>query len=100
MPVEPGRFVPGRVVQDKELAHAGLGWHDLGHLIQEELKHIGIDTIDNQTKESSALGRDSAHDILSDVITQVRYCAPLAGLHPAAARPRIPFHPTLISKPQ
>src|SRR5262245_55098871 len=98
MPVEPGGFVPGGVVQDEQLADAWSLRNGFGHFIQEELEHIGVHTVENQAKELPTLRSNKADHILTDMIAQVRHGAALAGLDPAAAWPRIAFDTTFISK--
>src|SRR6185312_6685548 len=73
MPVEPGGFVPGGIVQNEQLANAFFFWNRFGHFIQKELKHIGIHTIDDKAEQSAALGRYGPNDILADMISQVRH---------------------------
>lgn len=99
MPVQTTGFVPGGVVQNQQLANPFLGWHSFGHFIEEELKHMGIDAIDNQTEQRSGLGRYKANDILAKVIPQIGPGAALARLDPAAARSRIALDPAFVAKP-
>ena len=60
--------------------------HGLGHFIQKELKYVGVDPIDNETEERTALRRDGPDDILPNVIAQIRNGAAFTLFYPAAAR--------------
>jgi hypothetical protein len=100
MPVHARRFVPGGIVEDEQLAHAFFFRHGPGHFIQKELKDVRVDSINDQTEERTALRRDGPDHILPNVIAQIGNGAAFTGLHPAAARSGITFHPAFIAEPK
>src|SRR5262245_39061868 len=92
--------MPGSVVHDQDLTNPWLGRNRFGHLIEKELEHLGVDALDNEAEQAAAVRSDRSDDIGPDVLAQIRHGAPLARLHPAAARTRIAFDATLVSEPQ
>ncbi len=97
VPVHGRGFVPGGIAENEQLAHAFFFRHSFGRFIEKELKDVGVDAIDKQTEERTALRRDGADDILPDVIAQIRDSAAFARFHPASARPRVTFNTAFVT---
>src|SRR5213593_2091243 len=100
MPVDPGGAMPRSIVYNEQLAHAFLFRNGFSHLVQENLKDIRINAIDNQTEQRAALRSDRTDYVLANVIAQIRHGASFSRLNPTPSRPGIPLDTAFITEPQ
>ena len=100
MPIQPLSLMPGGIIQNQQVALARLLGNGLSHLVEKELKDIRVDSINDQTEQTSVPRANRSNDTLTNVISQIRHGAWLAGLHPASPRPRITFHTRFIAEPE
>src|SRR5437762_1400303 len=100
MPVEPGGFVPGSVVEDEHAAFAGFGWDRLGEVIEVALEDVGIDAVEDHGKALASGWANGPDDVGPDVLAQVGHLWPTAAGTPAAAGTRVTLDSAFVTIPE
>ena len=100
VPVQTGCFMPRSVIQDEQLPLAVFLGNGFGKLIEEKLEYVGVDAIDDQTKERPGLRTDRTNHVLADVITQIWNGPRLTRLRPASTWPRIALDAGFVGEPE
>ena len=99
MPVELFPFVPGRVVEDKDIPLPGRSY-GLSSLVEENLEHVGVAAACLDSEELSRAGTDSPQDVQTDMIAVMNRFRPGPLDRPTPSGLRLSFGPRLVAVPQ